>query len=51
MAELRLENVRYRYGKKSRWILTGCNAVCKEGTVTSIRGRSGSGGHVKIRLS
>ena len=50
MAELRLENVRYRYGKKSRWILTGCNAVCEGGTVTSIRGRSGSGKSTLLHL-
>ncbi|MDO4564936.1 MAG: ABC transporter ATP-binding protein [Clostridia bacterium] len=50
MAELILDNVRYRYRRSKRWVLDGCNAVFSAGTVSSIRGRSGAGKSTLLHL-
>ncbi len=50
MSELIIKDVRYRYGKSSKWVLDGCSAVFQKGTVSSIRGKSGAGKSTLLHL-
>ncbi len=50
MNKLQLENISYRYSKKSRLILKDVNLNFTEGTVTAIIGESGAGKSTLLHL-
>jgi len=50
MSELIMEGVCYRYPGTKKEILTGVDAVCRPGTVTTIMGRSGAGKSTTLYL-
>ena len=49
MTVLEVNNIHKRFGKTD--VLKGIDFKIEEGEVVSVIGSSGSGGHVKIRLS
>ena len=51
MCVLELNNVSYSYEKKSKEVLKDISFQFEKGKVYAITGKSGRGGHVKIRLS
>ncbi|MDO4415087.1 MAG: ABC transporter ATP-binding protein [Erysipelotrichaceae bacterium] len=50
MNKLQLENLSYRYAKKSRLILKDVNLTFTEGTITAIVGESGAGKSTLLHL-
>ena len=51
MSILELNQVSYSYEKKGNQVLSDISYSFEKGKLYAITGRSGAGGHVKIRLS